>query len=137
MDNIVGDASNSDCEFVFESEVGTNTNTKEKTKQRHNKSKKKKASKLPCAPNVIELPSIPTKRKRSPWWKHFRDTPDPDIAECIYCERYIGCASKSGTAPLKNHVSICKQCPFNIDKKQNSLTLSLEHMLVMMVRLKL
>nr|KAJ0221425.1 hypothetical protein LSAT_V11C200097110 [Lactuca sativa] len=97
----IGDASNSDCESVSESEVGTNTNTKGKSKQRHNKSKQKEASTPPHALSVTKFPSIHTRRKRSPWWKHYRDTHDLNVVECIYCEIHISCANYNCAEEIK------------------------------------
>lgn len=43
------------------------------------------------------------------------------MAKCIYCSALIGCASKQGTTPLKNHVERCKSYPPNIDRKQKMI----------------
>lgn len=129
MDSNSEGANNSDCELMSESAVGTNNKVKAKRKQ--NKLKTRKTSKPPRAPTVTDEPtetptvSVNKSRKRSPWWDHYIvDEKVPDYAECMYCHAIIGCKSKSGTGPLKNHQLSCGLNPKNIhDRKQKLLDL--------------
>ncbi|KAJ0915548.1 putative transcription factor/ chromatin remodeling BED-type(Zn) family [Helianthus annuus] len=111
MENL--NESNSDCELVSENEVVS------KKKQ-----KPKKDGKPPCPPTAVsDTPSVRLLKKRSSWWQHYTDSDVPDKAECIYCHKLIGCSSKGGTTPLRNHINACKDYPPNIDKKQKLLDL--------------
>ncbi|KAL4569599.1 hypothetical protein LXL04_025240 [Taraxacum kok-saghyz] len=114
---VIDETNNLDCELMSESEVATS--------RKQNKAKAKKASKPPRAPTDVPASSVNKSRKRSPWWSHYVvDEEVPDVAECKYCHAMIGCASKSGTGPLKNHQLSCKLNPQNIiDKKQKLLDL--------------
>lgn len=107
------DENSSECELISENEVVS--------KKKQNA---KRDGKPPCPPpSASENPSVRLSKKRSVWWSHFTDCDTPDRAECIYCHKQIGCASKSGTTPLKNHMRICKDYPANIDKKQKLIDL--------------
>ncbi|KAJ0554149.1 putative transcription factor/ chromatin remodeling BED-type(Zn) family [Helianthus annuus] len=107
------DENNSDCELVSKNEVVL------KKKQ-----KPKKDGKPPCPPPAVsDTPSVRLLKKRTAWWQRFTDCDIPDKAECIYCHKLIGCGSKSGTTPLRNHINVCKDYPANIDKKQKLLDL--------------
>ncbi|XP_076937149.1 zinc finger BED domain-containing protein RICESLEEPER 3-like [Bidens hawaiensis] len=109
------DENNSDCEVVSENEAVSK-----------NVQKPKKDGETPCAASdgdVSEIPSIHLLKKRSIWWEHYIVCDIPDKAECKYCHKKIGCASKSGTTPLRNHINVCKEYPANKDKKQKLLNL--------------
>ncbi|KAD2393188.1 hypothetical protein E3N88_40165 [Mikania micrantha] len=108
------DEKNSDCELVSENEVVSRKKQKEK--------KVEKPSNEP--PTVSDSQTSRLKKKRSIYWDYFSRCDDAvDKAECNYCHKRIGCASKSGTTPLRNHINTCKQYPPNIDKKQKLLDL--------------
>lgn len=112
------DEVSSECEFVSENEVTTNDKGKKKKT-----SNPKKVKKPPRAPSASDSPSIHVRKRKSIWWGHFQDTGIPDLAECIHCQRRIGCATVYGTSPLKNHVLSCKKYQPNIDKKQKLIDL--------------
>ncbi|KAL2902339.1 Zinc finger BED domain-containing protein RICESLEEPER 3 [Bienertia sinuspersici] len=72
--------------------------------------------KPPLPPKV----SAPRQRqKKSIYWNHYYvDEDTPNVAKCKYCGAVIGCESKKGTSPLKNHIERCKKYQPNLDKKQ-------------------
>ena len=97
---------------------------KEVEKESFPKSKKRKGSpsSLPNKEKPPLPPNVSTSRegkKTSPYWAHYDvDAVNPNVARCKYCNASIGCESRKGTTPLKNHVERCKKIPPNMDRKQ-------------------
>lgn len=54
-------------------------------------------------------------------WEHFKEIPNQEKAECLYCGALIGCASGQGTSSMHHHLARCKEYPYaDVGKRQRS-----------------
>lgn len=121
--------SNSECDPVSKNEV--------MSKAKEKKQRMKQDEKLPTAPptgtSVSESDSTRGLKKRSGWWDHYTKCEDAiDKAECIYCHRRIGCASKVALPLLEIILTLANYILLILTRNKNLLNFSQNRMLVMM-----